>query len=208
MDPQTSTLYWLSVDPSTGSGNSITKWSLDGVPTISWTTSGITQWNGISVTAASNLPASTDRIYLFSQTNTFQSNVYYTSNLPSGGGALNITALGTAFQPTSGQQIQTINPGYKGGFWITTYNSPHIWGTRNTDSDIIGTVDAAWQIFYPFQKLVLEKIENTYNPITDLAFLDYPEYPHTQMFYYSNETTFLADTANKWGLESSQDFCY
>ena len=206
MDPQTSTLYWLSLDPGTDSGNSITKWSLDSAPTISWITTGATKWNGISVTAASNLPASTDRIYTFTETNTFQSNVYYTSNLPPGGGSLDMTALGTVFQSTIGQTIQTISPGYKGGFWITTYNSPHIWGTRNTDPDIHGTVDAAWQIFYPFQKIVLEKIENTYNAITDLAYLNYPEYPHTQMFYYSNEAKFLADTTNKWGLESSNNF--
>jgi hypothetical protein len=204
IDPQTSTLYWLSLDPGTDSGNSITKWSLDTVPTTTWTTSG--QWNGISVTSANNLPASTDRIYTFSQSTTIESKVYYTSNLPPGGGSLDMTSLATVFQPASGQQIQTINPGYKGGFWVTTYNSPHIWGTRNTDPDINGTVDAAWQIFYPFQKLVLEKIQNTYNAITDLAYLNYPEYPHTQMFYYSNETKFLADTSNKWGLESSNNF--
>jgi len=206
MDPTTSTLYWLSLDPITNTGSNLYKWSLDGTPgTTPWTFSGAgtpSRWNGLAVTSASNVPASNDRIYLYSQTVPYASTIYYSLSIPSPGNPIPMVSISTVL---SGP-VQSILPGYKGGLWATVYGSPIVWGTRNSDTDIIGTVDSAWQIFYPFQKIVMTKVANTYNAITDLAYLNYPEYPHTQMFYYSNESSFLADTSGKWGLESSNNF--
>jgi hypothetical protein len=42
--------------------------------------------------------------------------------------------------------------------------------------------------------------------MTDLTYVNYPEYPHTNAFYYSNVANFQADTSNRWGLESSINF--
>jgi hypothetical protein len=128
---------------------------------------------------------------------------------------IQVSQLSTTIEyQNTGIPITSMTTGYKGGLWLTTdgYNQSNtnpilsVWGTRNTQPDKNAFVGSAWQIFYPFQKIILTKIGNTYNPITDLAYLDYPEYPHTQMFYYSNKTKFLEDTTNKWGQEVSTNF--
>lgn len=67
-------------------------------------------------------------------------------------------------------------------------------------------VTSAWQIFYPFQKISLTKITNSESLIADSNTINYPEYPHTQLFYYSNYTSLSNDIFNSWGLESSNNF--
>jgi hypothetical protein len=54
-------------------------------------------------------------------------------------------------------------------------------------------VQNAWQIFYPTTKIVLRKLANAVNPIIDLSGLQYPEFPHTQMFVYNTKQAFVND---------------
>ena len=81
-----------------------------------------------------------------------------------------------------------------------------IWGNRNHQIDVPGQIATAWQIFYPFQKITLEKIDDDYNPITDLKNLNYPNYPHTQLFYYDNTSLFNNDIQSSWGIESKATY--
>jgi hypothetical protein len=160
------------------------------------------------VNCAAAVPAPQDRIWLASQEPGYESNVYYTSSWNTIAQTLTVDRMSTSITNASnqGQPITSLANGYNGGFWLTASDQPRIWGNRNTTPDLNGTVQTAWQIFYPWQKVVLEKIANTYNPIVDTTYVNYPEYPHTAMFYYRNEAKYNADTGNKWGLESSSNF--
>lgn len=202
MDPTTSTLYYLP----NGSNQSVVQRS---IPTfnistvIAITFSGTNYWTSIAASSSNTLPASSDRLYLGSLDPALNpSTIYYSASSNSVGPTLTMAAIPS--QNTGA--IQQLTNGYQGAVWFLQSNTPRIWGYRNTEADQNGTVNAAWQIFYPFQKVVLEKIANTYNAITDLTYLNYPEYPHTAMFYYSNVGSFNADTSNKWGLETTSNF--
>ncbi len=214
MDPTTSTLYWLPLDTTTGLATSVYKWALGSVspvafPGTQWTLSGApSAWTNLAVTAASNVPSANDRVYFINQINPVGSNLYYSSNWNSATTTITVGKVSTPVTTTGGvgQIITSATTGINGSVWVTAANQPEVWGNRNTEIDTSGIVDSAWQIFYPFQKVVLEKLANSYNPITDLSYLNYPEYPHTSMFYYRNETKFLADTTGKWGLENNSNF--
>ncbi len=210
IDPTTSTLYWLPLDTTTGLATSVYKWTLGtGFPGTQWTLQGPpTSWTNLAVNAASNVPNANDRLYLINQVESFGSNLYYSSNWNSATTTIDIGKVSTPVTTVTGtgQLITSATTGINGSVWVTAANQPVVWGNRNTEIDTGGIVDSAWQIFYPFQKIVLEKIANAYNPITDLSYLDYPEYPHTAMFYYRSTSTFLADTTGKWGLENNSNF--
>ena len=94
--------------------------------------------------------------------------------------------------------------GSKWAFFNQTY---YIWGNRNDNADAPVLVQNAWQMFYPTIKIVLRKLANAVNPITDLSGLEYPEFPHSQMFCYNTKTAYINDISNstnpKWGFESS-----
>jgi hypothetical protein len=64
----------------------------------------------------------------------------------------------------------------------------------------------AWQIFFPTLKVQMRKLASGVTPILDLSKIQYPEWPHTVMFAYSNFTSLsndiLKDTG-QWGLESN-----
>ncbi len=113
--------------------------------------------------------------------------------------------------------------GADGAFWITfnegnrivASNTPaeltlqyaSVWGNRNNQFDSPVSIKNAYQIFYPTQRIVMTKIKNQYDPITDLSGILYPEWPHTNMFVYNSYSNYIADvSANKWGLESSNRF--
>jgi hypothetical protein len=90
--------------------------------------------------------------------------------------------------------------------FILTGDLPSIWGNLATEFDDPHVLGSAWQIFYPFQKIVLTKLANSSTPITDSNYIDYPEYPHTQLFYYRNSNLMSNDIYNGWGQESSNNF--
>jgi hypothetical protein len=102
-----------------------------------------------------------------------------------------------AFQappPSSAYLVpQNIVGGALGSKWVFFSSSPYIWGNRNDDEDAPVKVQNAWQIFYPTTKIVLRKLANAVNPITDLSGLEYPEYPHSQMFVYNTKQAFVND---------------
>lgn len=213
MDPTTSTLYYIPKNTS-GWGQTVYEWNIDSAssfPGKLWTplrNTISTPWNFIGVAAASNVPQNFNRIYLASLSTGIESNVFFNSSINTVASTFQMTAISTSLTTTAGagQPMNSMSCGYRGALWLTASSAPNVWATRNNDPDITGTLDAAWQIFYPFQKIVLEKVANTYNAITDLTYLNYPEYPHTAMFYYSNVASFQADTSNKWGLESTSNF--
>jgi len=97
--------------------------------------------------------------------------------------------------------------GALGSKWVFFNQSYYIWGNRNDNADAPVLVQNAWQMFYPTFKVVLRKLANAVNPITDLSGLKYPEFPHSQMFVYNTKTAFNLDVSNssnpKWGFESS-----
>ncbi len=209
IDPTTSTIYWMPLN-SSNEGQSVFQWSIDSAfPGTSWSLQGPpTTWTSLAVHAASNVPSANDRLFFINSIQTYGSNLYYSDNWNSGTNTITVAKVSTPVTTTagSGQTITSVQSGINGSVWVTAANSPVVWGNRNTEIDTGGLVDSAWQIFYPFQKIVLEKVANTYNPIPDLTYLDYPEYPHTAMFYYRHTSNFLADTSNKWGLEQNSNF--
>ena len=94
--------------------------------------------------------------------------------------------------------------GALGSKWAFFNQQAYIWGNRNDNADAPVLVQNAWQMFYPTTKIVLRKLANAVNPITDLSGLEYPEFPHTQMFAYNTKQAYLADiSASKWGFETS-----
>ena len=88
---------------------------------------------------------------------------------------------------------QNLIGGALGSKWAFFSSSPYIWGNRNDQEDAPVKVQNAWQIFYPTTKIVLRKLANAVNPIIDLSGLQYPEYPHTQMFVYNTKRAFVND---------------
>jgi hypothetical protein len=213
MDPTTSTIYYLPLNGTTNLGvgvyRAITTGSAPGTLYTPTGTSLPSGWTNLAVTAASNVPTpGNDYVYLYSLQTGYESNVYYSSNWTTGPNTFQMQRVNTQITTTAGtgQSITSLTGGSRGGLWITAGSSYNIWGTRNSEVDISAPITTAWQIFYPFQKIVLEKVAQIYNPITDLTFLNYPEYPHTAMFYYSNETKYNNDTKHKWGLENNSNF--
>lgn len=102
---------------------------------------------------------------------------------------------------------QNLVGGALGSKWAFFSQPSYIWGNRNDREDAPILVQNAWQIFYPTTKIVLRKLANQVNPITDLSGLQYPEFPHVQMFAYNTKSAFVQDISNstnpKWGFETS-----
>ena len=91
---------------------------------------------------------------------------------------------------------QNMVGGALGSKWVFFSNTPYVWGNRNDNEDAPIKVQNAYQIFYPTTKIVLRKLANAVNPITDLSGLEYPEFPHTQMFVYNTKQAFVNDISN------------
>lgn len=212
MDPKSSTIYYLLQDYTSNYASTIAELDIFGsLPGKLWRTKGPsgtpTSWSGLAVNSRVQTGGGYDSVYLYSaDSNT--SNIYGSITRDEATSELEMRILSTSIVNVSnvGQPIVSIAGGYSGSIWVVGSQTPNVWGYRNTNIDVPGLVEAAWQIFYPFQKIVLEQIANTYNPITDLRTLDYPEYPHTAMFYYRDGVSFSNDIDTKWGLESSNNF--
>ena len=98
--------------------------------------------------------------------------------------------------------------GARGSKWMIfeSASNSFIYGNRNDsfDSPVINSI--SWQIFFPTMKVQMNRIGISSNPIPDLTNIDYPEWPHSQMFAYSNYQTLSNDIfaeGGKWGLESN-----
>ena len=190
-----STIYWINTG-NDGSGSNVYKWDLTSeFPGKLYTPNNPTiTWNQIAVNSSNNNKFNENEIYLANTT--INNNLYYSSDWSLNNFSTQIVAL------NSNLNIGSIDTGFSGSLWITDAINPLIWGNRNVEIDIPGNITAAWQIFYPFQKIVLESIDDeVYDPINNLKNLNYPEYNHTQLFYYDSLTNFSNDINGKWGQE-------
>jgi hypothetical protein len=109
--------------------------------------------------------------------------------------------------------IKRLAGGGNGSKWALSDSSPYILGNTNDMYDAPTAFATAWQIFFPTLKIEMQKLSSGISPILDLTNLnsgennsksDYPEWPHSMMFAYSNFTTLSNDILNdggKWGLE-------
>jgi len=200
MNSTSSVIYWLGLT-SDGTGQDIYQWDITTpFPGTLWIQSTTTTlvWNQICINISTSIPSSNDRLFL---ANTNTNTIYYTDTW-------NTTTYEFTLEPLVNNTIQIgkLNSGYNGSLWIQDSISNIIWGNRNTDIDIDGTIAGAWQIFYPFQKIVLERVDIIYNPEEDLVNLNYPEYGHTNVFYYNSQQSFCNDINYKWGNESNYTF--
>lgn len=113
-----------------------------------------------------------------------------------------------AYTTTSRYQfpVNTSNftQGANGAKWSLIGNL--LYGNRNDVIDAPRKIYQAWQIFYPVQRIVMTQVAKNYTFLYDLSGLKYPEYPHTALIGYNSESTLMADTTNRWGLESSNNF--
>ena len=87
--------------------------------------------------------------------------------------------------------------------WLLSSDKPYIYGNRGTPD---GTLNTAWQIFYPSMKITFNKLANSPVPIVDLTNIEPPEYFHTNIFIYNNLSNLLADTSNTWGNEKQSNY--
>lgn len=117
---------------------------------------------------------------------------------------INISPSATPF-PNS---IQEMEGGYNGALWFVDVFG-NIYGNRYTAVDSSSTpLTVAWQLFYPVQRVIYKNISKSVNTFHDLSGLTYAEYPHTQIFAYSNDASFIADISGNgalapWGNESN-----
>jgi hypothetical protein len=165
-----------------------------------------------------NNNAAFDEIYCTTKASTFNEYVYrvrfeYQSTVST---FAQIDRVATHFYSTdpSGTEIDVdisntvvqLAGSYNNGRWAICNKYPYIWGNRNIFDDLEFRIGSAWQIFYPFQNIHLSSVNANYHPITDLSYIEYPEYPHTAAFYYRNGQDFGKDIYFKWGLENSNNF--
>ncbi len=199
-----STVYLLPQNGTTQAGDSVWKHTLGGAfPGTQYTATGsgiASAYTGLAAIGSNVVSEPSDRLYLFTNEAPYQNKLFTTTSLQAS--QMNVSRMSAVLQ----SPITNLSPGQYGGIWLTASNDPYVWGNRNTDIDINGTIQPAWQIFYPWQKVVLEKVANNYNAITDLTYLNYPEYPHVSMFFYSNFQTMSNDIGGRWGLERNSNF--
>ena len=104
--------------------------------------------------------------------------------------------------------VYEIEAGYNGSLWFNDL-SGSIFGNRNISVDgLTKSIQYAWQIFYPVQRVIYKNIYRDVNLMPDLSGLEYPEYAHTQLFLYDSTSSFSNDFSNvsgvsPWGLESN-----
>jgi hypothetical protein len=91
-----------------------------------------------------------------------------------------------------------------------TSNLSTIYGARlGSPYDFSIRTQFASQIFYPTHKIGLEQVGAGTSPIQNTYDLtDYPSYPKTQMFFYRNYSTLVADISGKFAMESTSNFAY
>lgn len=208
-DPLSDTIWFLQQD-LTGRASTIGTGPITTLATIAPTyytintATGPLFYNGLGVNTKSEfINLSNDEVVLFTTDGTqpiYRRQIWFLSSFTGGGG---VSSIAFATDMSTIQTTTEVVTGYGGSFWVCGTGSQPLWGNRRTEVDTNGVVDTAWQIFYPCQKVNLVLLSNTYNPITDLKNLDYPEYPHVNMFYYNSTADFLADVTKQWGHESN-----
>jgi hypothetical protein len=215
-DCSSNTFYWLRQDQNYNASTFYQVVGGEGFPGIQWKTQnqGTTPLPKTYRTMAASLfrgqPYETaiDEILFTSMETGFTNNFFSVYQFDSNSGNAIILESVSQFINTDSNPINVsyVQTGYNSSRWFITDEYPYLWANRNNTVDIINRIDSAWQIFYPWQKIVLRKIANNTNPITDLTGIQYPEYPHTELFYYNNFSSMKTDIANRWGCEQSTNF--
>jgi len=147
-----------------------------------------------------------DTIYGYTSNNA--SRFYQITSYSVGTNPYDSNASLTVNSNASPKPYKEIEAGYKGGLWSVDL-SGNIYGNRNIFIDTTdGTLNIAWQLFYPVQRVVYKNISKSVNTLQDLSGLTYPEYPHTQIFAYSNDSSFTTDISGNasiapWGNEKN-----
>ena len=144
----------------------------------------------------------------------------------------NVCTIQIFQQPFSNQNMKIASPSYI----LNEYNqgvtnpyydylvsrSQNIWqlqGTQNLSTiygarlaspyDFTVATNFANQIFYPTMKIILNQTGTEENPIqitTDLT--NYPSYPKTQSFFYTNFSSMVQDISGQFALEKTSNFAY
>ena len=163
----------------------------------------------------------TDILYFITNNPSYTSNIFILTNIDYDISTIYIrkcifTPSNTNNQPlnilsihSGSPVIQSINPfelSRSPSIFIITDGVPTIWGNLSTEIDDPRIFASAWQIFYPFQKIILTKLANGVSPIGNSNYINYPEYPHTQLFYYRNSNAMCNDINSSWGQESNSNF--
>ena len=113
--------------------------------------------------------------------------------------------------------VKRLIGGVGGSKWAVSDYPPYLLGNRNDSFDAPTSFAIAWQIFFPTMKIEMRKLTSGETPIIELRNLNlnddwnkstvqYPEWPHTAMFAYSNFTSLSNDIlkdGGRWGLESN-----
>lgn len=103
--------------------------------------------------------------------------------------------------------VYEMEAGFAGGLWFSDL-SGQIYGNRfNSNDGIVNSLQYAWQIFYPTQRVIYNNISRDVNLMSDLSGLEFPELFHTQLFFYKNLNSFITDLSQNsicsWGNESN-----
>lgn len=148
-----------------------------------------------------------DTIFGFTSSNP---NYFYqlTSYSTSSSNKYNSNANFTVSVNPIGSNVKEMEAGYNGSLWFNDFSGT-IYGNRYIQQDGLSrTLKLAYQIFYPVQRIVYKNIYKDVNLMSDLSGLQYPEYAHTQLFFYNSTNSFNNDFSNSfgqspWGNESN-----
>ena len=215
-DCSSNTFYWLRQDASYNGSTFYQVENGEGFPGFQWQTQGQSltalpstfRTMAVSLFRGQPYENAIDEILFTTVEENFSENFFSVYNLDKMSGQATILQSVTQFSNLEAKPINAIylQTGFNSSRWFVTDQYPYLWANRNNTIDSINRLDAAWQIFYPWQKIVMKKIANNTNPITDLTGLNYPEYPHNEIFYYNNFSSMSKDIINRWGNEVSTNF--
>ena len=147
--------------------------------------------------------ASLDTIYGLTSNN--PSHFYQITSYSSATNPYDSNATLTVNSSASPTSFNLIEAGYKGALWFVDV----LGDIYSSDTSFQGvTLSIAWQLFYPVQRVLYKNIFKSVNTLQDLSGLTYPEYPHTQLFAYSNDASFITDISGNasvapWGNEKN-----
>lgn len=205
--------YTLEVDSSSGFGNKVTHYygNLTDISAhvLIPEANVPSAFNGIAINSVDfqryeDPILVMDDIILYSRTPGYTDYIYQVRKM-AGPTDYYVDRLATQFVDASGSlDVQSVYGGFMAGFWATTDHGPlALWGNRNNATDLKFRIEAEWQIFYPYQKITLVQTGSGINPIVNTTGLEPGEYLHTNLFYYSDVSSYLADISGRWGLESN-----
>lgn len=208
--------YTLGVDYPSGKGTALTYYGTGFGDATAYTlvpqAGAAPSYSGIAVNSVSDQQFEdpvllVDDIILYSKDVGYTDHLYQVRELIAAG-QLSVEPIATVFADASGPlTIERVFGGYQAGYWAITDRPPYgLWGNRNNAVDLRYRVESEWQIFYPFQKISLVQTGTSINPMLDVSGFMPQEYLHTNLFYYRDVSSYIADISGKWGLEKNTNF--